>query len=443
MVYVIVNEKGVITFINQTYLNVLNMSKEDVVGKHILEITPHSKLPEIIRTGEVHEVDTWTINGHDTIITRTPIIKNGKVIGAIGRSLFMDMSSAKILVSKLLKTEKELNKYKKEVYQIHQSKWQFKDLIGNSSEFVMVKSMAQQLSNTTSTILITGESGTGKELFAQAIHHASLRNKEPFVRINCVSLPENLLESELFGYEEGAFTGAKKGGKPGKFELAKRGTIFLDEIGDMPLTMQTKLLSVLQERVIERVGGIKPIKIDVRVIAATNRDLEQMVRNEEFREDLYYRLNVVRVSIPSLRKRPSDLPLLVQDLILRINKKIETNVTQCSQKAIELLQSYSWPGNVRELENLLERAINLANMSKQTCLNEEHFPSLFKGVSKQEANDSENNLARAVEKQEIETIKRALQQCNYNKTQAAKNLGVNKSVLYRKLKKYNIGSCRK
>ncbi|MDD2586730.1 MAG: sigma 54-interacting transcriptional regulator, partial [Syntrophomonadaceae bacterium] len=308
MVYVIVNEKGIITFINQTYLDLLDMKKEDVVGKHVLEITPHSQLPEVLRTGEVQEVDTWTINGRDTIITRAPVVKDGKITGAVGRSIFMDMSGAKMLVSKLLQTEKELNIYKEEVRQIYQAKWQFKDLIGESSEFAMVKSMAQQLSNTTSTILITGESGTGKELFAQAIHHASRRESGPFVRINCVALPENLLESELFGYEEGAFTGARKGGKPGKFELAKGGTILLDEIGDMPLTMQTKLLSVLQERVIERVGGINPISIDVRVIAATNRDLEQMVRNGEFREDLYYRLNVVRVSIPPLRKRLSDLP---------------------------------------------------------------------------------------------------------------------------------------
>ena len=212
----------------------------------------------------------------------------------------MDMSQAKMLINKLQETAKELNYYREEFRQLYQARWQFDDLIGVNPEFTMVKAMAQQLAHTRSTILITGESGTGKELLAQSIHNQG-GQEGPFVRVNCAALPENLLESELFGYEEGAFTGAKKGGKPGKFELAKGGTIFLDEIGDMPIGMQTKLLSVLQERVIERVGGTTPIAIKVRVIAASNRDLEKMVAQQEFREDLYYRLNVVRLHIPPLR----------------------------------------------------------------------------------------------------------------------------------------------
>jgi len=439
MVYVIVDKKGIITFINQTYLDMLEMKKEEVIGKHILEITPHSQLPEIIRTGEVHEVDTWEIDGRETIITRAPIVKNGEIIGAVGRSLFLNVSSAKMLVKKLQETEKELNIYKEEVRQIYGAKWQFEDLIGQTQEFLMVKSMAQQLSHTTSTLLITGESGTGKELFAQAIHNTSRRESGPFVRINCAALPENLLESELFGYEEGAFTGAKRGGKPGKFELAKGGTIFLDEIGDMPLTMQTKLLSVLQERIIERVGGSSPIRINVRVIAATNRNLEEMVKNQTFREDLYYRLNVVRLDLPPLRKRIGDIPLLVEDLMARINNKLKTNITLISVQAMKLLQSYLWPGNVRELENLLERAVNLADMNGETCLNIEHFPSLSKETSKRSpGEETEDNLNKAVEKLEKEIIQRVLQKTRNNKSQTAKILGLNKSVLYRKLNKYNI-----
>lgn len=446
MVYVIVDKNGIITFMNQTYLDMLEMKREDVVGKHIHKITPHSRLPEILKTGEVHEVANWEINGRETIVTRAPIVKDGEIIGAVGRSLFLDISSAKMLVNKLQETEnklqeteKELKIYKEELRQIYGAKWQFEDLIGQTQEFLMVKSMAQQLSQTRSTLLITGESGTGKELFAQAIHNNSGRESGPFVRINCAALPENLLESELFGYEEGAFTGAKKGGKPGKFELAKKGTIFLDEIGDMPLTMQTKLLSVLQERIIERVGGNSPIPIDVRIIAATNRNLEEMVKKQTFREDLYYRLNVVRLDLPSLRERMADISLLVEDLAAKINNKLKTDVKTVSVQAMNLLQSYSWPGNVRELENLLERAVNLADMNGETCLDIQHFPSLLKQSSNQVPGEStEDNLNKAVEKLEKEVIQRVLKKTRNNKAQASRILGLNKSVLYRKLDKYNI-----
>ncbi|MEN6350050.1 MAG: sigma 54-interacting transcriptional regulator [Syntrophomonas sp.] len=438
MVYVIVDNDGIITFMNQTYLDLLGMRKEDVIGKHVLDITPHSQLPEILKTGEVHEADIWTINGRDTIITRTPIIKDGVITGAVGRSVFLDMSGAKKLVNKLIETEKELNLYKEEVRQIYKARWQFKDLIGQSNEFLMIKSMAQQLSNTRSTILITGESGTGKELLAQAIHNNN-NCDGPFVRINCASLPESLLESELFGYEEGAFTGAKKGGKPGKFELARGGTIFLDEIGDMPLSMQTKLLTVLQERTVERVGGTIPISIQVRVIAATNRDLERLVANRDFRDDLYYRLNVVRINILPLRERIEDLPFLVEDLMSRINRQLKSDVQGISGRALNLLSSYSWPGNVRELENLLERAINLAILKHDKHLTGEHFPSLFQDSSEEIPGEVMiDHLGEAVEKLEKITIERVLNKCGHNKTKAAKILGLNKSVLYRKMKKYDI-----
>jgi len=294
----------------------------------------------------------------------------------MAKSIFLDMSGAQLLIKKLQETQKELNIYKEEVRQSYQARWYFDDLIGSDNEFMKIKSLAYHLSKTSSTILITGESGTGKELFAHAIHNASNRYLAPFVRINCAALPESLLEAELFGYEEGAFTGARKGGKPGKFELANGGTIFLDEIGDMPLTMQTKLLSVLQERVVERVGGTRLITTNVRVIAATNRELESMVFNKEFRQDLYYRLNVVRLRIPPLRERTADIPIIINELIYRINKQLHTNLFTISARAVQLLQNYSWPGNVRELENILERAINLADMNHDKFLSSRNFPSI-------------------------------------------------------------------
>jgi len=440
MVYVIVDKEGIITAMNQTYLNALGLKKSQVVGKHILSVTPNSQLPEILKTGRIDQADVYPINGQDTIVTRLPVIKDGEIIGAMARSLFMDMSGAKILMKKLHETEKELNIYREEVRQGYRAKWQFKDLIGASPAFVKVKSMAEQLSHTVSTLLITGESGTGKELFAHAIHNSSRRSDHPFVRINCAALPENLLESELFGYEEGAFTGAMKGGKPGKFELAMGGTILLDEIGDMPLTMQTKLLSVLQERMVERVGGTKPIYINVRVIAATNRDLDEMVGEGKFRQDLYYRLNVVRLDMPPLRERSEDIPLLVHELIEKINKRSGTTISKISYKAIELMQNYSWPGNVRELENLLERALNLADMNHENSITLKHFPFLVEKVYfiNDEPDNLPSSLSDSIEQLEKKIICQALETANGNKVRTAKILGIHTSALYRKLEKYGL-----
>ncbi|MBP1762842.1 MAG: hypothetical protein H6Q64_2384, partial [Firmicutes bacterium] len=376
--YVTVDCKGTITSMNRTLMEALNLNGLNVIGKYILDVVPNSKLPEILATGRADKTDIWTISpGREVIVDRMPIKKDGEIIGAIAHTVIMDMSEVKFLIQRLQDTQQELNIYKDAVCSIYNAKWNFNDLIGNNIDFLNIVTMAQQFSQTSSTLLITGESGTGKELFAQAIHNASPRSTGPFIRINCAALPENLLESELFGYAEGAFTGAKKGGKPGKFELANGGTIFLDEIGDMPMNMQTKLLSVLQERVVERVGGTTPIQINARVIAATNKDLEEMVANHQFRDDLFYRLNVVQLKLTPLRKRMDDLPMLVSNLIIRLNKKLGTSVNSVSAKAMELLCSYSWPGNIRELENLLERAINLAHMNFHDSIQPSDFPSLY------------------------------------------------------------------
>jgi len=437
--YIIVDKDGYITVMNKTFLDIIGKQREDVIGKHVLEVLPHSKLPETLSTGRMDSADIWPIvEGRDILINRIPIRQNGQIIGAIGHSMVLDMSGAKMLMKRLQETQKELSVYKDEVNTIYQARWRFEDLKGRSSEFVTIKAMAQQFAQTSSTLLITGESGTGKELFAQAIHNASNSRTGPFIRINCVTLPENLLESELFGYEDGAFTGAKKGGKPGKFELARGGTVFLDEIGDMPMSMQTKLLSVLQERVIERVGGTRPIDINVRVIAATNRNLEEMVANHEFREDLYYRLNVVQLQIPPLRKRIEDLPVLVDGLIPRINKKLGTSVNRITEQALEVLRNYSWPGNVRELENMLERAINLAHIRSADCIDTVDFPSLSKKETLTVTADSSRTLNEVMDALEKDMIVRALEETGHNKTKTAQMLGIHSSVLYRKLSKYGL-----
>lgn len=436
---ILVDTEGNINKVNKTYLEILGLSEEDVIDKHVLDITPHSRLPEVLKTKEVHLADHWPVNNHDTIVFRMPLYKDGKLIGAMGQSLVLDAAGVKILSKKLRELEGELAVYKDVVSSIYSSKYSFDSIVGEDGRLQAVKAVALRAAYTGSTILLRGESGTGKELFANAIHKASPRADQPFIRVNCAALPDSLLESELFGYEEGAFTGARKGGKPGKFELANRGTIFLDEIGDMPMAMQSKLLVVLQEREVERVGGTKPVAVDVQVIAATNRPLEDMIKKGKFREDLYYRLNVVSLEVPPLRERTADISLLAEYLLPRLNQRLHTSVESISLGARQLLSNYDWPGNVRELENLLERAMNLADLSQQKTLNPEHFPSLSRLVTPTTVEIAiTDNLGDAVEQIEKETIQRVLANTNNNKAKAAKILGLNKSVLYRKLYKYEL-----
>lgn len=307
--------------------------------------------------------------------------------------------------------------------------------------------MAEKISVSNSAVLLTGESGTGKELFAHAIHQNSSREQFPFVRINCASIPEHLLESELFGYDEGAFTGAKKGGKRGKFELANFGTIFLDEIGDMPLSMQSKLLRVLQEGEVERVGGQKPKTIDVRIIAATHRNLEKMIEEGTFRQDLYYRLNVIKLEIPPLRERKEDIPYIATYLLKKLEKKFHQHGINLTNRVISKLQQHNWPGNIRELENVLERAVNVLEgntidiVHLPLYLRENgHFLSEKQKVYVDYNNHSDSfpTLKETLSLVEKQAIINALQLSNGNKLEASKLLGIGKTSLYDKCKQYNI-----
>ncbi|QZY56257.1 sigma-54-dependent Fis family transcriptional regulator [Crassaminicella profunda] len=313
----------------------------------------------------------------------------------------------------------------------------FDHIIGNSDCLKKVKYAAKRAAKSTSTVLIQGESGTGKELFARAIHFYSDRSKEPFIPINCAAIPEQLLESELFGYEEGAFTGCKKGGKAGKFELAHKGTLFLDEIGDMPIHLQTKLLRVLQEYVIEKVGGKDFIPIDVRIIAATNKKLEEQVLEGAFREDLFYRLNVIPLNIPPLRQRREDIEVLVEYLLEKCNRKLGKNILQIDEVALKILMNYKWSGNVRELENTIEYAVNMCSGNRITA---QDLPNRLRN---KETNLKEKDFERIVPIKELERIeiKKALDYFGNTKqaiTKAAKALGMSRATLYRKLKEHGI-----
>ena len=311
------------------------------------------------------------------------------------------------------------------------------DIIGETPPMLVAMKVARKAARTDSTLLITGESGTGKEVFAQAVHTRSIRCDRPFINVNCAAIPDNLLESELFGFVDGAFTGATKGGKPGKFELAEGGTIFLDEIGDMSLPMQAKLLRVLQEKEVDRIGSTKSIPLDVRITAATNQDLQKLVREGRFREDLYYRLKVIEITIPPLRQRREDIPVLADYLIRRINMRVGTNIQGIKPESLQLMMSYDWPGNVRELENMLERAIN-QNEENQIDLTGLIVPDDEKHQEVKTPKTRQEGLRKSVDQKERDLILNALTRAGGNKAEAARILNIQRSVLYKKMARLKI-----
>ncbi len=359
-----------------------------------------------------------------------PLYKNSKFKGVIGIYELKEEEN-------IIKIEKFKTQIKKNI----KLKKEFKKIIGENKELKKILFMAQKVSKTNSTIMIKGESGTGKELLSNAIHNASDRNEEPFISINCSAIPKDLMESEFFGYEKGAFTGANKR-KIGKFEYANKGTIFLDEIGDMPLELQTKLLRVLQEREIERVGGNETIKIDLRIIAATNRDLEQMVKNKEFREDLYYRLNVIPMNLPSLKERKEDIPLLVEHFNKELSKKYDLKKIKLTNDSLNMFINYSWPGNIRELQNIIERLLVL-NEGEEISIKDlpQELSNIYEYKNHKEIDDiiniKLNGVMPTFKEYEKEIIKKAMKKyktCN----KAAKALGLTNKTVSAKVQKYNI-----
>jgi len=434
MAVLIVDKANQVIYINKTYLRILGLSAEKVLGKQMLSITPATRTVKVISSGKAITAYNWNINGYQMIACAVPLFNETEIVGCFAYSISLNIWDSKALVEKLLS---EINMLKEEVYKSHTAQYNFEDIVGKDKRFMHTKLLAEQVAHQIQTkVLITGETGTGKELFAHAIHNASARSLYPFVRVNCAAIPETLLEAELFGYEDGAFTGAKKGGKLGKFELANHGTIFLDEIGEMPLSMQSKLLVVLQEREIERLGGNRAIKLDVRVVSATHRNLQSMVEKGLFREDLYYRLNVVQVEVPALRQRKDDIRLLAEYLLGKLNQRLATAISGISKDAIEMLKQHAWPGNVRELENVMERAMSLAYMEKTNQLDLKHFTSIKKLSTTY--SPGQKTLKILTQEFEQKVIAQVLEETGSNKVQATELLGIDLSSLYRKLKSHEI-----
>lgn len=415
---------GTITCFNQTAENTLGIPSESAIGQHISTIIPNSLINKCLTEQKsFHEEKVSYKNSHGVLID---LVANATLI-ANGSTLVGAVESF---------TEEEMLIRTAYRFSAKEQTLAFDKIVGDSKSLKITKLKASKVARSSSTILITGESGTGKELFARAIHSASNRAKEPFIAINCGAIPDSLLESELFGYDKGAFTGANREGKPGKFELANKGTIFLDEVGDMPLHLQVKILRVLQEKVIQRIGGVKDTPVDVRIIAATHQNLKDLIEKKLFREDLYYRLNVIPLHIPPLRERPEDIPTLIEYLCSKFTNFMGNNIRGFTKEALETLSNYTWPGNIRELENAIEYAINFCPNGE--LISRENLPPWLFDVA---VEFSDGNYKKMLEQSELQILQEALQTMGKSleaKEQIAEKMGISVSTLYRKLRKYNL-----
>ena len=389
------------------YEGVYGLSRDDIIGRHICDIVPDSRIPAILKNGRASLGEYYYFQNtrENTFANRFPLYVDGELKGLFAEAVIYSFDDV-VHMNELVHALKRENRIlKKELLNIQKHRHGLESIVGKSEALQNTKKLISKFANSNLSILITGETGTGKELYANAIHYMSNRCNMPYVKINCAAIPGELLESELFGYEKGAFTGASEKGKIGKFEYANGGTILLDEIGEMPLFLQSKLLRVLQDKCVERVGGVKPIPLDMRVICSTNQNLEEAVRQGRFRSDLYYRINTVEIKVPPLR----------------------------------LLEEYQWEGNVRELEHVLQRACVAAGAGELTIRD---FDFLLERIFRHSAAEQEpgavENLAEKTAKTEREEIIKALVQTNGNKSKTAKILGIDRTVLYSKIRKYNL-----
>ncbi|WP_017797917.1 sigma 54-interacting transcriptional regulator [Oceanobacillus kimchii] len=435
-----VDRNGIIVEFNEAYSRFTGVDKKDAIGHPVQEVIENTNLHRTVKTGIAERGVIQYIQGQPMVVHRIPVWRNGELVGAIGMLIFEGVTELYQIYDRYQEKKQKMKneKYpKKEISHQLQSDNYLEQIIGQSEELAKLKRMTRKVAQTEATVLITGDSGTGKELFAKSIHHLSDYKSGPFVCVNCGAIPEQLFESELFGYEDGSFTGAKRGGKIGKFKLADNGTLFLDEIGEMPLTMQTKLLRVIQEKEYEKVGGLIKQPLKARVVAATNRNLKVMVEKGTFREDLYYRINVIELHIPPLRKRERDIPLLISSYLLTICKKYNIQKKDITAEAIGVLMKYKWYGNIRELINTIEKLVIL---TEGDMIHYHHLPNYMK--REEFTIDNQLSPMHQVKHQEhmreSELIKITLEQTGGNKTKTAQKLGIHRTTLYQKLKKFGI-----
>ena len=432
----IIDAQTRVCYVNDSYLKMFGVQREKIIGRHLAKFEPLARIHEVLKTGVPLTGDISHIHSAqlDVCADIVPLCQDGRIIGAL--ALMKNMTE-------LVQTNRELEHFKQlsehlqnELASKDDLPPAFRNVLGHSKSFVTVLRTAARAAPSEASICIMGESGVGKEVVAEALHYSSRRAGGPLIKINCAAIPENLMESELFGYEAGAFTGARAGGKPGKFELAQHGTIFLDEIGEMPLTMQVKLLRALQEHEITRVGGSRPIQLDFRLITATNRDLAAMMSEGSFREDLYYRINVIALTIPPLRERREDINVYASLFLEELGRQYGRTY-RLSAEALDLLNRYYWPGNVRELKNCMERA---AVLTPGDLVDVDQLPAKMKsgGSGAAAPPPGRYKLRELLERTEQEAIESALRSCGNNRSKAMDLLGISRRNFYQKLEKYHL-----
>jgi PAS domain S-box-containing protein len=454
---VVIDEESRIIFANKAYTDILGIPRPRIMGRRMRDVEPKADILSVLENGTPlinHLSHIQSVNRH-VRVNIFPLCKEGRRCGAF--SHFIDVTEAARLTEALDRATTLADHLRKELDDQRGLPNGFADIIGRNKEFLLALRTAGAVAVTDAPLLILGEHGAGKEVLARAVHAASPRREKPFITVNCAAIPETLLESELFGYEDGAFTGARRGGALGKFELAGGGTIFLDEIGDMPLSMQAKMLRALQEKEIEKIGRGSPVPIDVRVLAATNRNLTDMVENGRFRADLYYRLNMATVVIPPLRKRVDDIVLLAGSILDKCCRKYGKKLTM-SPGLPAVLQNHNWPGNVRELANSLEYAVIMCAGSR---IEAEHLPNRFPAHADRPPEDASGkaffpadqtgqaaiaanvfpptgNWKETIRQTEFTLVSRALAASKGNRSEAIRKLGLSRKTFYAKLKEYGF-----
>lgn len=430
-----VDEYGYITTINATAATALKRERQAVTGHHITGIVPHSPIDQVLKTQKPIHDRLVRLGGERYVFNYRPVTLEGNIIGAV--STFRDIGN-------VIRSEHVV---RRSLSKGLVAKYDLSDLIHANPAMRDVVNIGRQYAGTESTILVMGETGTGKEIFVHGIHNLSQRADQPFVSVNCAALPEQLLESELFGYEEGAFTGSKKGGKPGRFEIAHQGTIFLDEIDSTPKAVQIRLLRVLQEKEVMRLGGDRKIPVDVRIIAAASRDLSTAVQEDKFRADLFFRLNVLRLQIPPLRRRQEDIPLLLDYFIHHFSDRHSLETITLPEAYLQRLMAYGWPGNVRQLRNFAERIVMNCSLCCSTDTLELLYRELIQyGVGRlREENKSpvpvsalRDQVKLQAQDNERTIIQEALESCHYHKNRAAELLGISRTTLWRKIKELDL-----
>ena len=434
---ILVDAEGIVRYMSASNEGVYKIPVKDAIGRHISEVSPKTRLPRTLETGKAEIGRSMILKSKNRVIARIPLFRDGRLVGAAGKLMFMSPKKLKELYDRIENLETKIDFYQSELNQVYGGRYSFDSIIGQSEPIRRAKKLARQAAATDAAVILTGESGTGKELFAHSIHQASERREQNFVRVNCAAIPAELIESELFGYEAGAFTGARRKGKAGKFELAHNGTIFLDEIGDMPMALQVKLMRVLEEKEVERIGTRKPKPINFRVISATNRDLKKLIDKQAFRLDLFYRLNVMHIHLPALRDIRDDIPSLFQHFFSRLTLGKRSHIRSVAPEALEAMQHYAWPGNIRELRNVVERAMIVC---QGETLELADLP-IEKTAAPPVSAFSDGTVAplkQLLTETERQAILRALEHTGNNRAEAAKLLGIHRTGLYQKMKKHGI-----